>query len=115
MGGILNLCHRRGRGESPERGGELEPRHRRGEETSNHASGEGKGARTAPPDRGGGLDPRRRRGEVRSNRAAERILRLPSVPIIVIIFNIFTSNNTSTNEGFISYYTIFYLKQYKSL
>jgi hypothetical protein len=35
-------CATRGRGESPERGGELEPRHRRGEETLNHVVREGR-------------------------------------------------------------------------
>jgi hypothetical protein len=72
-------------------------------------------AQTAPPDRGGGLDPRRMRREVRSNHATRRILWLPSVSIIIVIFNIFTSNKTSTNEGFRSDHTTFYLKQYKVL
>jgi hypothetical protein len=81
----------------PERGGELEPRHRirevgsirateeeevrrwRGKESLNHAVEEvevrrrrGEGARTSPPDRGGGLDPHRMRGEMRSKHVARR-------------------------------------------
>jgi hypothetical protein len=64
-------------------------RRQRVEETLNHTAEEGRGGQTAPPDRGGGLDPHHERSEVRSNHTAERILRLPSVPIIVVIFNIF--------------------------
>jgi hypothetical protein len=96
-GGELDLCHQRGRGKSLESGGELKPCHQRGEGTSNHVVREGRGHRTT--DRGGGLDPCRRRGEVRSNCVAKRILWLPSVPIIIIILNIFfNSNQTGTVE-----------------
>jgi hypothetical protein len=56
--------------------------------------------RYAPSERGGESEPRHKRGEVRSNHAVGRILWLASVSIIIIIYNIFTSNNISINEGF---------------
>jgi hypothetical protein len=94
---VSSIYATRERGKLLESGGELKPRHQRGEGTSNHVVREGRGHRTT--DRGGGLDPCCRRGEVRSNCVAERILWLPSVPIIIIILNIFfTSNQTGTVE-----------------
>jgi hypothetical protein len=72
--------------------------------------GEGMGTRTAPPDKGDGLDSRHRRGEVRPKHAIGRKEILPTVPIIIIIVNIFISNNTLTNEGPISDHTPFLSK-----
>jgi hypothetical protein len=53
--------------------------------------------------------PQERGGEIESRRQKSIVATL--VPIIIIIFNIFTSNNTPTNEGLRSSLTTFYLKQ----
>jgi hypothetical protein len=83
--------HRRGEGSSNRTIGEGEVHLRREDGTSNHATGEGRGVQTIPPERGGGLDLRR----------WENIAATLSVNYCNY-FNIFTPNNTPTNEELVS-------------